>query len=126
MSSVSTQDNTLPIGSSDVKVTFPCGRDPRLPCIYIMKNHPLHSGDGTAYYFVHSGTREASEKTYRMEVEDLKIPQGPREDALALGGFVMIDFNTRLVQALTLGQDFTNFCLGMRYLVGCPLHLPLV
>lgn len=76
-------DSCSPVGPADVKVVLPPGRHPRLPCIYIMENHPKY--DGRAYYFIHDASFDASREIYRLEVEEFKIPQGPRVEAIEMG-----------------------------------------
>lgn len=77
-----------PVGIGDRKVDFPPGRNPKLPAIYIMENHPLHVGSGMAYYFIHDGSPGAAADIYNMEVNELKIPQGPHQEAIELGAHI--------------------------------------
>lgn len=77
--------NGFPIGPNDEKVLFSSRRNPKLPDMYIMNNHPQQLGSGKAYYFIHDGSFEAAKKIYELEVKEMKIPQGPHDEAVDLG-----------------------------------------
>lgn len=78
-------DDAYPIGPGNRKVEFPPSHNPKLPAIYIMPNHPLHCGGGNTYYFIHDRSPAAAKDIYHMEVNKLKIPQGPHSEAIELG-----------------------------------------
>lgn len=80
----------LPISPEDVKLSFPSGRHPDLPDIYKSKNHVLSAKYNNIYYFIHDGSLEASEKTYNLEVNELKIPQGSHAEAVELGAHTSV------------------------------------
>lgn len=80
----------LPIGVGDTKVDLPPGRHPKLPAIYRTEKHPLYDGPGRIFYFIHDGSFKASRKTYECEVTELKIPQGPREEAVKMGTHICV------------------------------------
>lgn len=80
----------LAVGPHDMKLMFPVGRSAKLPDIYEAFEHPLHRGSGKAYFFIHEGTLEAALETYKLEVNELKIPQGPRGDAISLGKSTLV------------------------------------
>lgn len=92
-SNVSNEMRELPVGPFDVVVDLPTSRDPRLPVIYVTPDHPLHLGHGKAYYFIYDGTFENAQAVYNLEVNELKIPQGPREEAVQMGGHLFTQRN---------------------------------
>lgn len=96
MSSVSSSSEVRtrlrqPYDKIDTKVDFPLGRHPDLPEIWMMAQHPMQQGNGRTFYFIHDGTFESACKVYRLEVEELKIPQGPREEAIEMGEYIPLN-----------------------------------
>lgn len=80
----------LPISPEDVKLSFPEGRHPDLPDIYKAKNHVLSALYNNIYYFIHDRSPEAAKKTYNIEVNELKIPQGSHAEAVELGAHIFM------------------------------------
>lgn len=51
-------------------------RDPRLPKLYHVPNHPLHASDhGKAYIFYQDLSKKSMEAAFKLE-ESLEVPQG--------------------------------------------------
>ncbi|KAF8972601.1 hypothetical protein BDZ97DRAFT_1913105 [Flammula alnicola] len=73
------------VGPNDRKVVFPSARLDCLPDIYIMLDHPKHSGHGRAYYFVLDGSPAGLSRILKLEENVLRVPNGSEEDAIAKG-----------------------------------------
>ncbi|KAF8953459.1 hypothetical protein BDZ97DRAFT_1767424 [Flammula alnicola] len=79
------------IGPNDRKVVFPSTRLDCLPDIYIMVNHPKHSGHGRAYYFVLDGSPAGLSRILKLEENILRVPNGSEEEAIAKGNLKLED-----------------------------------
>ncbi|KAF8960611.1 hypothetical protein BDZ97DRAFT_1921995 [Flammula alnicola] len=79
------------IGPNDRKVIFPSTRLDCLPDIYIMVNHPKHSGHGRAYYFVLDGSPAGLSRILKLEENVLRVPNGNEEEAIAKGNLKLED-----------------------------------
>lgn len=76
---------SLPVGDGDELVAFPPERPECLPNIYRAVDHPLHAGNGRAFYYIQDGSPEGMKRTTLIEHNEMSVPSGGESDALGAG-----------------------------------------